>query len=194
MSSSPITVAAAEFIAPTARRRLLGLLVAVIVALAVFAAPQLSSSASARALPHTARSEKIFARSMLKLLNAERAGHHLRALTMNSKLITSAHRHNLAMAKADEMSHQCKGEKFFADRISAAHYNWMSAGENIGWNSNMNLTGLRYLERQMYHEKAPDNGHRLNILDHSFRNVGIDVYFDKTHNKMWFTQDFGQPA
>jgi uncharacterized protein YkwD len=131
---------------------------------------------------------------MLKVLNQERIAHHLRPLTMNSKLILSAHRHNLAMAKADEMSHQVKGEKFFADRITAAHYNWMSAGENIGWNSQMTRPGLRYLEREMYHEKAPDNGHRLNILDHSFRNVGIDVYFDKAHNKMWFTQDFGQPA
>ena len=194
MSSSPITAAATEFVAPSARRRLLGLLVAAVVALAVFAAPQLDSPASAHTLSHTAHSAKIFARTMLKLLNRERAAHHLRALTMNSDLVTSAHRHNLAMAKADEMSHQCKGEKFFADRISAAGYNWMSAGENIGWNSNMNRPGLRYLEREMYHEKAPDNGHRLNILDHSFRNVGIDVYFDKRHDKMWFTQDFGQPA
>ena len=68
----------------------------------------------------------------------------------------------------------------------------MSAGENIGWNSDQTLSGVRYLEREMYREKAPENGHRLNILDHSFRDVGIDVYFDKTHNKMWFTQDFGQ--
>jgi uncharacterized protein YkwD len=70
----------------------------------------------------------------------------------------------------------------------------LSAGENIGWNSAQNRPGLRALQLEMYREKAPDNGHRLNILDRSFRNVGIDVYFDKSHGKMWFTQDFGQPA
>jgi uncharacterized protein YkwD len=160
----------------------------------IFAAPLFTSAASAHTVTHTKSGAQVFAKSMLHLLNEERAAHHLPALTMNQKLITSAHRHNVAMAKADEMSHQCKGEKFFADRITAAGYDWMSAGENIGWNSDQTRSGLRYLEREMYHEKAPDNGHRLNILDHSFRDVGIDVYFDKTNNKMWFTQDFGQPA
>ena len=58
----------------------------------------------------------------------------------------------------------------------------------------MTRPGLRYLQAEMFHEKAPNNGHRLNILDRSFRNVGIDVYFDHKHHKMWFTQDFGQPA
>jgi uncharacterized protein YkwD len=180
--------------APVRRNRFVSSVVTLAVALAVVAAPQFTGSASASVAAHKAPTASSLAHSMLTLLNSERQAHSLGALHMNTKLITSAHRHNLAMAKADVMSHQCKGEKFFADRITAAHYNWMSAGENIGWNSNMNLTGLRYLEREMYREKAPDNGHRLNILDHSFRDVGIDVYFDKTNNKMWFTQDFGQPA
>ena len=70
---------------------------------------------------------------------------------------------------------------------------WTQAGTQIAFSAKERV-GMVYLEREMYREKAPDNGHRLNILDHSFRNVGIDVYFDKTHNKMWFTQDFGQPA
>jgi uncharacterized protein YkwD len=188
----PGTTAVAE--ASTARNRILALLVALAVAVAVMAAPQFTDSASAHALPKTPASARIFARNMLHLLNAERRAHHLKPLQMDSKLIKSAHAHNVAMAKADEMSHQLPGEAFFADRISAAHYNWMAAGENIGWNSAMNRPGLRALERDMYNEKAPDNGHRLNILDGSFRNVGIDVYFDKKHNKMWFTQDFGQPA
>jgi uncharacterized protein YkwD len=180
--------------------RVITALCALAVGLCLLAAPQFTSAASAaaaasaRALPKTPASARIFATAMLHMLNTERRAHHLPPLSMNAKLIRSAHVHNLAMAKADEMSHQLPGEAFFADRISAAHYNWTSAGENIGWNSAMNRPGLRALENQMYTEKAPDNGHRLNILDKSFRNIGIDVYFDKTHNKMWFTQDFGQHA
>jgi uncharacterized protein YkwD len=192
MSSSPVTTAVA--VATTSRNRILALLVALAVAVAVMAAPQFTTPASAHALPKTPTSARVFARNMLVLLNTERRAHHLKPLNMNTKLVSSAHSHNLAMAKADTMSHQLPGEAFFADRISRAHYNWMAAGENIGWNSAMNRPGLRSLERDMYNEKAPDNGHRLNILDKSFRNVGIDVYFDKKHNKMWFTQDFGQPA
>jgi uncharacterized protein YkwD len=194
MSSFPETGATAVVEATTARNRILALLLALAVAVAVMAAPQFTTSASARTLPHTPASARIFAKSMLQLLNRERRTHHLRPLKMDQKLVNSAHSHNLAMAKADLMSHQVPGEAFFADRITAAHYNWMAAGENIGWNSDQSRPGLRALERDMYNEKAPDNGHRLNILDRSFRNVGIDVYFDKSNHKMWFTQDFGQPA
>jgi uncharacterized protein YkwD len=196
MSSSPVAIrpAVAQSTAPASRNRILALIIAVALAIAVMAAPQVTDSASAHALPKTSASARIFAKTMLKLLNKERRAHHLKPLVTNNKLIVSAHKHNLAMARADLMSHQVPGEKFFADRITAAHYNWMAAGENIGWNSAMNRPGLRSLERDMYNEKAPDNGHRLNILDRSFRNVGIDVYFDKSNGKMWFTQDFGQPA
>ena len=195
-TSRSVALVAASTATPAARRRLLGLLVALAVALAVLATPRFAPAAGADpfAANHTEKTAQNYARAMLHLLNKERAAHHLRKLTMNKKLILSAHRHNLAMAKANEMSHQVKGEKFFADRISAAHYKWLSAGENIGWNSEQTQSGLNYLEREMYHEKAPDNGHRLNILDKHFRNIGIDVYFDKKHHKMWFTQDFGQPA
>jgi uncharacterized protein YkwD len=46
----------------------------------------------------------------------------------------------------------------------------------------------------MFRERPPNDGHRLNILSRTFRNVGIDVYFDNAHHKMWFTQDFGRQA
>lgn len=191
-STSPVvTVVATQ---PATRNRIVAALVTLALALAVLVSPQLTTAATAHPVKHNAASARAYAKTMLMVLNRERSRHGLRPLTMNAKLIRSAHRHNLHMARADEMSHQLPGEKFFADRISAAHYNWMSAGENIGWNSEMNRPGLWYLQRAMIHEKAPNNGHRLNILDRSFRNVGIDVYFDKSHHKMWFTQDFGQPA
>ena len=50
------------------------------------------------------------------------------------------------------------------------------------------------LEKQMYHEVAPNDGHRVNILSRTFTQVGIDVYYDARHHKIWFTQDFGAPA
>jgi uncharacterized protein YkwD len=180
--------------APIVRNRLVAVLLGIGVALALLVTPALTPSASAARAPHTAATAKRFAADMLNLLNAERRVHHLRPLYMNARLIKSAHAHNLAMARANEMSHQVRGEQFFADRISRTGYRWRSVGENIGWNSRETSKGIYDLERQMYNEKAPNNGHRLNILSRSFRQVGIDVYFDAGHHKMWFTQDFGQHA
>lgn len=193
--STPVRTSAAttSSAGPASRPRLLALLVTFAVALALMATPQFTSSASAYA-PHNATTAARWANNMLYLLNTERRSHARVPVRMSSKLVRAAHRHNLAMAAANTMSHQLPGERFFANRISRTGYAWQSLGENVGWNSRQTKWGLLSLERLMYREKAPNNGHRLNILGRSFRQVGIDVYFDKTHNKMWFTQDFGQPA
>jgi uncharacterized protein YkwD len=136
-----------------------------------------------------------YANNLLGMLNDERAANGLPALTMNAKLIQSAHTHNLDMARQNEMSHQLAGEAFFADRIEAAGYNYQYAGENIGWNSVQTLDGVRQLEQIMYDEKPPgETGHRENILSKNYTNVGIDVYFDNVNGKVWLTEDFGKPA
>ena len=171
------------------RTRRRTLLLVPLLALALLLVPPPGSAGAS--IPHTPRA---YAYAMLRLLNTERSWHHLRPLTMNAELIHSAHLHNQRMARADVLSHQLPGEAFFGTRITRAHYHWIAAGENIGWNSRMTWAGLRQLERMMFQERPPDNGHRLNILSRTFRNVGIDVYFDAVHHKMWFTQDFGRRA
>jgi uncharacterized protein YkwD len=187
------------FSTPTTARKIVTSVAAVAIAASALLAPQFTSPAAAATTSHSAASRMTAAKlhryetNMERLLNSERRAHGLRKVKMNSKLMLSAHRHNLAMAKADTMSHQLPGEAFFADRISKAGYNWMSAGENIGWNTDLRTQGIQSLEREMYNEKAPNNGHRLNILDKSFTSVGIDIYYDAAHHKIWFTQDFGQP-
>lgn len=189
MSSPAILASPVE-----ARRRLLVVLAALALTLAALVGPQSAPSAHATVAPRlTTATTQSFARSMLSLLNRERASHGLRPLYMNSKLILSAHRHNLAMARANTMSHQLPGEPIFYQRISNAGYRWWWTGENIGTTTLLTLSGLLYLERIMYHETPPNNGHRLNILSTRARHVGIDVYYDAAHHKIWFTQDFGQP-
>jgi uncharacterized protein YkwD len=177
--------------------RIVSSVAAVAVAASVVLMPALSSPAAAAttSVQHRTSASALhrYEVHMVKLLNKERRAHGEKAIHMNKKLTLSAHRHNLTMAKADLMSHQLPGEAFFADRITRTGYNWQAAGENIGWNSNLSNAAIMSLERQMYREKAPNNGHRLNILDKSFSQVGIDVYYDATHHKLWFTQDFGQP-
>jgi uncharacterized protein YkwD len=138
--------------------------------------------------------EQSYAYSVLSQLNAERAAHGRPALTMNSELIASAHAHNLAMARADQMSHQLPGEAYFADRISAAGYHYRNAGENIGWNSAVSRSGALALESEMYAEGPPSDGsvnHYWNIVSRNYTNVGIEVWIDTVHHTLWLTEDFG---
>jgi uncharacterized protein YkwD len=170
-------------------RRLCACLCAALMAVALAAA----GPAQATSKPSTSTVEKSLASAMLTLFNSERKQHHLAPLSVNAKLITSAHGHNLMMAKDNEMSHQLPGEAVFSTRITRAGYKWSHSGENIGWDSVETKAAILSLEKMMYDEKPPDDGHRLNILG-KFKNIGIDVYFDTKHHKMWFTQDLGYPA
>jgi uncharacterized protein YkwD len=129
--------------------------------------------------------------AVLNLLNSERAKHNLPALRMNSQLIASAHSHNLAMAAHNTMSHQVAGEASLGTRISRAGYSWRAVGENIGWNGSMSTSAALSLERMMYNE-GPGGGHYENIVSTTYRDVGIDVYLDQQHHKLWLTEDFGR--
>ncbi len=176
-------------------RRLTVVIVTAALALATLFVPrEASAHAAAPRTKITSANTAAFARSMLGLLNQERRAHGRRPLTMAWRLRESAHQHNLRMAKANVMSHQLPGEAFFATRISRTGYKWRAAGENIGWNSNLTSSGILALEKEMYHEVPPNDGHRVNILSRSFTQVGIDVIYDARHHKLWFTQDFGAPA
>ena len=158
----------------------------------VSAAPAVSVATAASSSVKTANRAS-WETAVLTQLNAERAANGLKPLKRNKKLDTSAHKHNLAMAKKNLMSHQVKGEKDLAKRVTAAKYRWSTCGENIAWNSDRSEAGVLALETMMYSEVPPDDGHRRNILSTSFTEVGVDVIEDKTHHKVWLTTDFGRP-
>lgn len=196
---------------PTARTRTVAVLITMFVTLAQLARPEVAAAqvvvpqvivsqvavpqvAVPRVLVRNSATARIWAHNMLSLINYQRHVNGLRWLKMSVKLTRAAHGHNLAMARANTMSHQLPGEAFFTERISRTGYNWRAAGENIGTTSAQTRRGLTDLEAQMYHEHPPDDGHRRNILSRTFREVGIDVYFDAVHDRMWFTQDFGRAA
>jgi uncharacterized protein YkwD len=126
------------------------------------------------------------------LINTERRQHGLPPLQMDRHLRLAARRHNLRMAGANTMSHQLPGEPTFGQRLINAGYHWSCAGENIAWSSQMSRRSVVLLEKLMYNEKAPDNQHRLNLLSPYYKNVGVDVYMDRAHHKVWLTTDFGR--
>ncbi|MBE7190366.1 CAP domain-containing protein [Jatrophihabitans endophyticus] len=184
-------VATARRTALIAVAALLGLLAAVLATPAAAHAAPARHHRSAHHRAHKLTQDQVIADSLLTMLNKERHAHNLKPLTMSKDLVKSAHVHNEWMAKTNVMSHQEAGEPGLANRISKAGYKWSWAGENIGWNSAMTKSGVLQLESLMYHEKAPNDGHRLNILNKHFRNIGVDVLMDKKHNRVWLTTDFG---
>lgn len=134
--------------------------------------------------------ETAAATSVMRMLNAQRVAHGLPALGSSTALTSSARRHNLAMAKADVLSHQLPGESSLGTRISQAGVLWHSIAENIGWTTVRTTAGANSLQSAMYNEKPPQDGHRLNILSKSTRFVGIDVLIDAGTGKLWLTEDF----
>jgi uncharacterized protein YkwD len=129
------------------------------------------------------------ANAVLALLNQERTQNGLKALPMNSHLISSAHAHNLAMYRTNTFAHQVSGEAGLGARVSATGLGWTAAGENIATSSVTSAASAQSLEAMMYNEKPGDDGHRQNILSTQFTYVGIDV-ISTGGGKMWVTEDF----
>jgi uncharacterized protein YkwD len=149
-----------------------------------------AKSASSSASDYATRSD--WAKAVLAELNAERANHGLPAMKLNSKLVSAAHTHNLAMAKANKLSHQLNGEAALGSRVSAAGYSWSAVGENVAYNSSRSQSGVLAVQKAMYNEEPPDDGHRRNILSKTYVDVGIDVISDSVHGKVWLVTDFGR--
>jgi uncharacterized protein YkwD len=159
--------------------------------LGVFAGVTAAASPASATVPSRTPLERTIAWTIKDLINVERVLHGLPPVHMSWDLMVSARRHDVTMARHNTMSHQLPGEPYFGRRMILAGYNWDYAGENIAWNSDMSKAGVALLQRLMYNEKAPYDEHRQNILSRHYRNVGVDVYMDKTNHKVWLTTDFG---
>jgi uncharacterized protein YkwD len=110
----------------------------------------------------------------LCLLNRERAGRGLRALRANSKLRSAAAGHSRDMAARDYFAHDTPSGLSVVDRVRRAGYlrnarSW-SVGENIAWGGGSYATPRQIVDMWMHSE-----GHRANILDGGFREIGIGI-------------------
>lgn len=132
---------------------------------------------------------------VLALINQNRKAQGLAPYTLFDGLNASAAAHNQVMAGGCGLSHQCPGEPAFGDRETAAGVHWTSAGENIGEGGGVGSSAKEIaasavgLTQMMLNEKAPDDGHRRNILSSSFTRIGIAVHRDAS-GTVWLTQDF----
>jgi uncharacterized protein YkwD len=158
--------------------RLSGLVLA-IVAGALIAAPTASAEQAcpaSDATPASATKRQIL-RATLCELNRERAHYGLRKLKLNKKLSRASRRHAHDMARRNYFSHDTLGGGTFVDRIRAEGYlkgaqSWV-VGENLGWGSHRYSRPSAIMRMWM---NSP--GHRANILNGSFREIGIGLAYD----------------
>jgi uncharacterized protein YkwD len=122
-------------------------------------------------------------------INRARTAQHLAALGWDGRLQQSAHAHNRAMAGANTLSHQVGAEPSLGSRESSAGVQWTYAAENIGWTTDRTLAGVLDIEARMLAENPPNDAHRRNILARQAQAVGVDVYFDAVHGRLWLTED-----
>jgi uncharacterized protein YkwD len=130
----------------------------------------------------------------LEHINAARSAGGLTPYTLNLQLSQASQAHNALMAGGCGLSHQCPGEAGLGDRFTAAGVSWTSAGENIGQGNAADdqtqiIAAANGLTDLMLAEQAPNDGHRKNLLNPGFRQIGLAVTRDST-GKVWFTQDF----
>lgn len=135
-------------------------------------------------------------RATLCLLNRARASRGLPALRLNRKLSAAAARHSHDMVRRRYFSHYSPDGRGILERIRPTGYLPRDAGyvlgENIGWGSGPLAAPLALVRAWM---RSP--GHRRNILDRRFRDIGIGIALGApSSGDGWraatYTTDFGR--
>ncbi|MEW2359439.1 CAP domain-containing protein [Spirillospora sp. NPDC029432] len=115
----------------------------------------------------TASAPSSAAGQVVALTNAERRKKGCSALTIDGRLQNAAQRHSADMVARGYFSHSSPSGKGPGDRITAAGYRWSTYGENIAAGQ---PTPASVVSSWMN-----SSGHRANILNCSFKNIGIGL-------------------
>jgi uncharacterized protein YkwD len=130
----------------------------------------------------------------LCLLNRRRAANGARKLRHNQRLAAAARAHAADMVRRDYFDHTAPGGVSFVDRIMrqdyvSPHQGW-TLGENLAWGS-YQLATPKSIVRSWMHSP----GHRANILNRRFREIGIGVVpgapVPGTENAATYATSFG---
>jgi uncharacterized protein YkwD len=159
------------------------------------AGAQAQGCADVNLKPTRANAEVVRA-AVLCLHNQERSRHGLPALRENPRLRRAAGQHAAHMVGARFFDHTAPGGVTMVDRIRRTGYTsgaraW-SVGENIAWASGNLATAL-----QIHRSWMRSPGHRANILQRAFREIGIGVQvgvpvrLSASQSGATYTTDFG---
>ena len=117
------------------------------------------------------------------LMNADRRAQGLPDLQVDSKLTNLGEQYAQDMVNRNFFSHTNPEGQTPFDRMKLAGIAYTYAGENIAINQNVSTAETAFMN-------SP--GHRANILNVSYTNVGIGVAYDKSGN-VYVVQEFIKP-
>ncbi|GAA0474306.1 sigma-70 family RNA polymerase sigma factor [Streptomyces sp. NPDC046215] len=121
------------------------------------------------------------AQQVVSLVNDERAKAGCSPLRSNPQLTTAAQRHSDDMAARDYMDHNNPDGLGPGERITNAGYRWSTYGENVA----AGQSGPAAVMNSWMNS----SGHRKNILNCSFKEIGVGMTSDSGGPK--WTQVFG---
>ncbi|MCP3819671.1 sigma-70 family RNA polymerase sigma factor [Streptomyces sp. A3M-1-3] len=118
---------------------------------------------------------------VISLLNNERAKQGCGPVSSNAQLQSAAQSHSKDMAARDFFDHTNPDGAGPGERITAAGYRWSTYGENIARGQQS--------PAQVMNSWMNSPGHRANILNCAFKEVGIGIH--DSSGGPWWTQKFG---
>lgn len=122
---------------------------------------------------------KSFARQVVELVNKERNKAGLNSLSIDTKIESAAMVRSKEIEKS--FSHTRPNGSSFSTVLSESDVNFRGAGENIAW-------GQRSPEEVM-NGWMNSSGHRANILNSNFKNIGV-AYYVGSNGRTYWTQLF----
>jgi len=134
-------------------------------------------------------------KAVLCLLNRERASRNIPKLDRSKPLQRAAQRHNDYMQNHRCFSHQCSGEAALSTRLR--NVGWLTGGLT-SWSYGENIArggGHLGTPRSIVNAWMNSSGHRANILNRTFDEVGVGytkgTITSKKTNGSIMTTDFG---
>lgn len=123
---------------------------------------------------------------ILRLVNLERARNGLRTLTMNQTLEDQANEYACELIFYDFFAHEnpITGSTL-RDRAEDFGYDYQVIGENLAAGQRTPL--------EAFNDWMDSEGHRRNILDERFEEIGIGIRSGGDYGLYW-VQEFGRPA
>jgi uncharacterized protein YkwD len=119
--------------------------------------------------------------SVLALSNVARATARIAILSLDPKLNSVAQAHARDMADRGYFSHVTPEGKTLSQRLREAGIPFSAAGENIAANFSARATVQAWME-------SP--GHRQNLLNGTFRKLGVGVYRNSLQAQTYYVQVF----
>lgn len=118
---------------------------------------------------------------IVKLTNRKRKKRGLKLLKVNMQLVCLARKQSASMARNNQLSHTVNG-KTLSYRIEKSGYPYRHVGENVARSKRSPPHVVRMWMKSQ--------GHRINILNPHFREIGIGIATAENGDK-YFTQVYG---